>query len=196
MSGIPLFLWVDEKKWHSFFYLVCCGIFWLAGDMNNLSKDRPALGVHGCALLLLSACQVGRCQVCARPASALSCALCQRLKVLIVSSWFLFLSEMRSSVLQWSPGQCVSVSWEDFGIHACSLLLPFFVFPLEPLPSAQLTSRDLEAVEPMPCFSFPLPVCAQRSLPPFPLHFPRALPPVQPDSINLTCFSCTSFLPG
>lgn len=55
----------------------------------------------------------------------------------------------------------------------CSLLLPFSVFPLdplgqqqgedEPMPSAQLTSRDLRAVEPRPCFSFPLPgVCTQE----------------------------------
>lgn len=65
-----------------------------------------------------------------------------------------------------------------------------------PMPSAQLTSRDLGAAEPRPCFSFPSQVCAHVSLPPFPLPFPRALAPVQPDSIHLTCFSCTSFLPG
>lgn len=79
----------------------------------------------------------------------------------------------------------------------CSLLLPFLCVSLgqqqaeaEPLPPAQLTS-DLSAVELRPCFSFPLPVCAHVSLPPFPLPSPRALA-----SVHLACSSCRRVLPG
>lgn len=52
----------------------------------------------------------------------------------------------------------------------CSLLLPFLCVSLgqqqgedEPMPSAQLTSRDFGAVELRPCFSFSLPgVCTHE----------------------------------
>lgn len=107
MSGIPLFLWVDEKKVTLIFQL-CVLWYFLAGRRYEQSEQgQDCFGSAVCVLLLLSACQVGRryqVSACAR--------------VLIVSSWCLFLPEMRSSVLQWNPGQYISVSWEDFGVHA------------------------------------------------------------------------------
>lgn len=60
MSGIPLFLWVDEKKVTLIFQL-CVLWYFLAGRRYEQSEQgQDCFGSAVCVLLLLSACQVGR----------------------------------------------------------------------------------------------------------------------------------------